>query len=534
MAQKVAVCQISELDKGTMRQFSVSGEETGSREILVAHTEDGFRAIAPKCPHAGASLVEGVMHDDRVVCPWHNACFSLRTGELIEPPALNDLTSYPAFVESDTLYVELPEAEEESVVPDLAKQDTTIEKENRTFVIIGGGAAGCAAAQMLRQTKFTGRIVLLTTEEKPPYDRTKLSKAYLQQDKAQDLDLLRPLSFYQRYDIDLKTAVKVTKLDANAQTITYGNDKTIRYDALLIATGGKVKKIPMDGAELDNIFTLRQAQDARAILDASKQAKKVVIVGAGFIGMEVASSLNQQGLEVTVVASNAVPFEHVLGEKVGRLMQQIHESHGVKFKLDSKVSAFVGEEKVASVELESGESLAADMVVVGIGVQPATDFIEGVVLNEDDKSVPVNQYLQAAPNVYAAGDIAQFPHFITGESVRIEHWRLAMQHGRGAALNMMGEDVAFKSVPFFWTGQYDVKLRYIGHAEKWDDIVIKGSLEDKSFLAFYIKDEQVLAAAGIGRDRDIAAISELLGTPQMPDVEMLQSANIDWIERLKG
>ena len=528
MVQKVAVCQVGALKEGEMRQFAVA-----ERKVLLARVENKFWAIAPHCPHAGAPLADGVIHDDRVVCPWHNACFSLRTGKLLEPPAFNDLTSYPTSIESETVYVELPDEEtEESVVPDLAGQDATSVKEDRTFVIIGGGAAGCAAAQMLRQMKFTGRIVLLTTESKPPYDRTKLSKAYLQQDKAQDPDLLRPLSFYQRYDIDLRTTAKVTKLDAKTQTITYGDGETIGYDALLIATGGKVRKIPMDGADLTNVFTLRQAQDARAILEASRQAKQVVIVGAGFIGMEVASSLNQQGLDVTIVASNAVPFEHVLGEKVGRLMQQIHESHGVKFRLDSKVSGFKGDGKVESVELESGEVLPADMVVVGIGVKPATDFIEGIVLDEDDKSVPVNQYLQAAPNVYAAGDIVQFPHFMTGESVRIEHWRLAMQHGRNAAKNMMGENVAFKSVPFFWTGQYNVNLRYIGHAEDWEDVVIKGSLEDKSFLAFYIKEQQVLAVAGIGRDRDIAAISELLGTSKMLDVNTLRAEEIDWAGQL--
>lgn len=521
MAEKVAVCQVGELEKGSMRQFSV-----GDKEVLLARVEDEFWAIAPKCSHAGAPLANGALKGDRVVCPWHNACFSLRTGEMLEPPALDDLAKYPTSVEADTVYIELPDTEEH-IVPDLAQR----ESDERTFVIIGGGAAGCAAAQMLRQIKFTGRIVLLTASEKPPYDRTKLSKAYLQQDKADDIDLLRPVSFYQRYDIDLKTTASVTKLDAKTQTITYNNSETIQYDVLLIATGGTVNKLPIDGSDLDNVFTLRQAQDARAILEASKQAKKVVIVGAGFIGMEVASSLNQQGLDVTIVAQDSVPFKNVLGEKVGKLMQQIHESHGVKFKLSSKAAAFKGDGKVTAVELEGGEVLDADMVVVGIGVKPATAFIKGIVLDEDDKSVPVNQYLKAAPNVYAAGDIAQFPHFMTGKPVRIEHWRLAMQHGRAAAQNMTGETVAFKSVPFFWTGQYDVKLRYIGHAEKWDDIIFQGSVEDKSFLAFYVKDEKVLAVSGIGRDKDIAAISELIGTEQMPEVKALQ-ADIDWMAQL--
>lgn len=528
MTQKVAVCPVEALKEGEMRQFSVA-----DKEVLLARFENDFWAIAPKCTHAGAKLANGVMKDGRVVCPWHNACFSLRTGKMLEPPALNDLAQYPTSVEADTVYIELPSSTEsdtaESKVPELGKQTS----DQRTFVIIGGGAAGCAAAQMLRQVKFEGRIVLITASKEPPYDRTKLSKAYLQQNQANDPDLLRPISFYQRYDITLKTAAKVTKLDAKAQTVTYGDNETIQYDTLLIATGGAVKKMPMDGSDLENVFTLRQAQDARAILEASKQAKKVVIVGSGFIGMEVASSLNQQGLDVTIVTPSAVPFEKVLGKKVGKLMMQIHESHGVKFKLESRATAFKGDKKVESVELDNGDILPADMVVVGIGVQPATDFIEGIALDENDQSIPVNQYLQAAPNVYAAGDIAQFPHFITGQPVRIEHWRLAMQHGRTAARNMTGESVAFESVPFFWTGQYDVNLRYIGHAEKWDDIVIQGSLEDKSFLAFYVKDEQALAVAGIGRDQDIAALSELMSRKQLPNASELQAKSIDWVERLK-
>ena len=520
MAQKVAVCQVDELENGKMRQFSVDG-----KDVLIARFEDEFWAVASKCPHAGANLADGVMSGDRVVCPWHNACFSLRTGKMIEPPALEDLERYSTSTESGTVYVDLSSSVEES---GLEREDS----DDRTFVVLGGGAAGCAAAQMLRQMKFAGRLVLITESDELPYDRTKLSKAYLQQDDADDPDLLKPLNFYKRYSIELKTATKVTKLLAQEQKIIYGDGETIEYDALLIATGGKVKKLPMDGSDLKGVFTLRHAQDARAILEAAKQAQKVVIVGSGFIGMEVASSLNQQGLDVTVVTPSEVPFKKVLGEEVGKMLMQIHESHGVKFELESKAISFKGDGKVSSVELESGKVLPADMVVVGIGVEPATEFVEGIALDGNDKSIPVNQYLQAAPNVYAAGDIAQFPHFMTGESVRIEHWRLAMQHGRAAARNMMGENTAFESVPFFWTGQYDVKLRYIGHAEKWDDAIVQGSLAEKSFLTFYAKDGEVQAVSGIGRDRDIAAISEILGTPQMPDIEALKSKDIDWAEQL--
>lgn len=528
MAQKVAVCQADALKQGEMRQFSV-----GDRKVLLARFEDDFWAIAPECPHAGAALADGVMKDDRVVCPWHNACFSLRTGEMLEPPALEHLAKYPTSIEDGDVYVDFSEqgridAQQQD------QQSVRKEQDSRTFAIIGGGAAGCAAAQMLRQMKFSGRIVLLTDSDLAPYDRTKLSKAYLQQDEAKEPDLLKHISFYERYDIELKTAAKVSKLAVKEQTITYGNGEVIQYDALLIATGSKVKKIPMDGSDLEGVFTLHQAQDARAVLEASKEAKKIVIVGSGFIGMEVASSLNQQGLEVTIVTPNAVPFEKVLGKEIGQLMMQIHESHGVKFELESKAIAFKGEGKVTSVELENGKVLPADMVVVGIGVQPATDFIEDIALDDSDKSVPVNQYLQAAPGVYAAGDIAQFPHFMTGQPVRIEHWRLAMQHGRAAARNMVGESVAFKSVPFFWTGQYDVKLRYIGHAEGWDETIVQGSIEEKDFLVFYVKEKQILAVSGIGRDKEIAAISQILGTSQMPGIESIRSQDISWSEALSA
>lgn len=248
--------------------------------------------------------------------------------------------------------------------------------------------------------------------------------------------------------------------------------------------------------------------------------------------MEVAASLIQQGLDVTVVSPNMVPFEKVLGEKVGQVFQQVHEAKGVTFKLGEKATAFKGRDTVESVELESGETIPADMVIVGIGVTPATDFIEGLLLDEDDGSVLVNQYLQAAPGVYAAGDIVQFPHFITGQPTRIEHWQLAMQQGRIAACNMAGQQVTFKAVPFFWTGQFDLKLRYVGHSENYEEVIIQGSLDDRSFLAFYIEENQVMAVAGVGQDRAIAAISELMRLRKMPDVSAVRSRDIDWLEML--
>ncbi|MGB3672403.1 MAG: FAD-dependent oxidoreductase [Phormidesmis sp.] len=529
-SQQVAVCQVSDLKLGEMRQFSVA-----DKEILLAHTATGISAIAPHCSHYGAPLADGVLHNGRIVCPWHNACFSAADGTHLAPPGRDNLATFPIEIKSDTVYVQLPDTLTEHVTPLLADPDPN--SDSRTFVIIGGGAAGDAAAQMLRQVGFQGSITLLTAEDDIPYDRTKLSKAYLQADKVQSPPSLRSPNFYQKHGINIKTSAKVTSIDVESQQLTYGKDTagkdiTLSYDSLLIATGGTVNQLPIDGSDLANVFPLHKVQDAAAILEAVKDAKKAVVIGAGFIGMETAASLTQQGLDVTVVAPGKVPFEKVLGESVGLLFQQIHEAKGVQFKLGTKATALKGKERVEAVELDSGEQLPADLVIVGVGVKPATDFIDGLLLDKKTGSILVNQYLQATPSVYAAGDVTQFPHFITGQPTHIEHWQLAMQQGRIAACNMAGQQITFKAVPFFWTGQFDIKLRYVGHSENYDDVIVQGSLADRSFLAFYAEGEQVMAVAGVGRDRDIAAISELFRLRKMPEAKAIKSGDINWIEGL--
>ena len=525
--RRVSLCSVNELDVGEMKQLSV-----GEKEVLLAHiSEDKFVATAAKCSHYGAPLANGVMHNGRVVCPWHNACYNLADGAQLEPPGRDNLASYTVMVKDGEVFVELPTDGEDHLVPDMASAGG----DDRRFVIVGAGAAGLAAAEMLREVGFAGEVLVLGAEEMMPYDRTKLSKAALQSDEFDGPSLLRSQDFYAQHDIEIKTNAPVEKADVRSQTVTYGKGETVEYDSLLIATGGKVRSLPVDNSDLQNVFTIRKADDTKEILQAAKDAKKAVIIGAGFIGMEAAASLRQKGLEVTVVAPNKVPFEKVLGEEVGAAFQRMHESEGVTFKMESKAKALNGNGKVESVQLDSGETLDADLVIVGIGVSPATDFIEGLALDDDDKSVPVNQYLQAAPNVYAAGDIAQFPHFASGKSVRIEHWRLAMQHGRIAAINMAADEtdaVPFKAVPFFWSGQFDAKLRYVGHSENYDEIVVQGDLDNQKFLSFYIEEGKVLAVAGIGRDKDIAAISEMMRLGEMPTVEDVKGEGVDWTKKL--
>jgi NADPH-dependent 2,4-dienoyl-CoA reductase/sulfur reductase-like enzyme/nitrite reductase/ring-hydroxylating ferredoxin subunit len=537
---KAPVCPVDALSIGEMKQFTVQG-----REILLARKQDGFFAIAAHCSHKGAPLIQGVMSNRHVVCPWHNACFSLQTGALLEPPGCDHLASYGIELHQGTVYVDLPVSKVEShvsmfvevpvlrkgtVVPVLCQPSE--ELDDRLFAIVGGGAAASAAAEMLRRKGFRGRLVMLTADKHLPYDRTRLSKGHLQQDDATTPAPLRSADFYAKYGIHVITGATVTHLDTQAQTLTYGEGKTLPYDAVLLATGGQVRQLPIDGVDLPNVFTLRRAEDAAHILKAIQNQQSAVVIGAGFIGMEVAASLRQQGLAVTVVASSQVPFEQVLGREVGAWLQQVHEAQGVTFRLGTKAQAIKGADAVEAVVLDDGETLPADLVVVGIGVTPATDFVDASLLDEGDRSISVDACLQAAPNVYAAGDIAQYPDPWTNQPVRIEHWRLALQQGRTAAQNMLGESVPFQAVPFFWTGQYDLKLRYVGHAETWDEVVIHGSLADQRFLAFYLQGERIAAVAGVGRDRDIAAISELMRLRQMPTAEELQRSDLDWVAAL--
>ena len=523
----IRVANVKDLKKGEMRQVSVE-----DNEILLVRIEDEFFATAAHCTHYGAPLEKGILNGEKVVCPWHNACFGIKSGKLEEPPALDALPRFSVRVEGEDLIVQLPEEIPTQRIPEMAKYNP--QTDNRTFAILGAGAAGSAAAETLRQAGFTGRVVMLTRENNLPLDRTALSKKYLQNDSAKDSLVLRSSEFYKESDIEVYSHKSVTKVEAAKKTITFDDNTTLEYDALLVATGSKARNLKVPGADLANIFTLRESEDADKIIAAAENAKTAVVVGSSFIGMEVASSLTQRGIKVTVVAPGSVPFEKILGKDIGTMFQKLHESNGVTFQMGTKVLQFEGDGKVETAILENGESLNADLVVVGIGVSPVTEFLQGVELNEKDKSVNVDEYLQAADYTYVAGDIARFPYVATGKHTRIEHWRLAQQHGRIAARNMIGEKIKFASVPFFWSGQFDVKLRYAGHAENWDDIIIQGNLDEQEFLAFYVKDNQVLAVAGTQHDKDIAAITELMRLSQMPQGDEVRKSKINWVEKMNS
>jgi NADPH-dependent 2,4-dienoyl-CoA reductase/sulfur reductase-like enzyme/nitrite reductase/ring-hydroxylating ferredoxin subunit len=525
----VHVANTSDLRDGDMKEVSI-----GETRILLARLGDRFHAVSATCPHYGAPLAEGVLCGTRIVCPWHHAAFNVVNGDLEEPPALDGLTCYDVHVEGERILIDIPEETQDRRTAAMADHDAPndLRKDSRQFVIIGAGAAGYAAAQTLREEGFRGNVVMITREDRAPYDRPNLSKDYLHGHAEPEWMPLRSDEFFNEHGIKLVLNREVTRVDARARTITFENGETMEYDALLVATGGAPVRLNIPGSDLKNVCLLRSFADADTIIETAKRSRRAVVVGASFIGMEAAYSLRERGLEVTVVAPSHEPFEAALGAEVGAVFRREHEKHGVKFKLGSIVYRFEGSHNVEAVALDNGERIETDMVVVGVGVRPVTQFLEGVELDEGG-GVVVDSQMRATDGIYAAGDIANFLDPRTGKRTRIEHWRTAQQQGRTAARNMVDHHVTFDAVPFFWTRQFDIGLLYVGHAAtSWDKIVYRGDVSSQDFLAFYMKDDRVQAVAGMNRDREMAAVEELMRLGRMPAAEQLKWEDINLVEML--
>ena len=514
-----------DLADGQMREVQVR-----DRRVLLVRLDGEFRAYAPQCPHQGAPLADGVLHDGHVRCPWHQAVFDLRNGGLVEPPALDPLPRYETRVEGNDVIVVLPpDATEGARKEEPAGYDA--DADGRTFGIVGAGAAGLAAAELLRDEGFRGRIVVFTREEHASYDRTQLSKARLANADA-PRPTIRANAFFENRGIEILTGHEVTEADVSARTVTCGDGEPLKCDRLLLATGGAPRRLNADGADLANVFTLRSLADGERIRDAAGGASKAVVVGASFIGMEAAAALTQRGLDVTVIAPETVPLKRVFGERIGRMYLQLHEDQGTAFRLGETVARFEGDGVVRRVVLKGGDTIDADLVVVGIGVRPATEYVTGVKTN-DDGSLTVDTRLRAGEGVFAAGDIATFPDWRTGEPIRIEHWRLAQQHGRTAARGMLDQDAPCAGVPFFWTSQHKVITDYVGHTREWDDIEFDGDPAKRDFVAYYVRGGKVLAAAGCNREWQMAAIAEVLKPPESPTLDELLQA-LDGMSAAKG
>jgi NADPH-dependent 2,4-dienoyl-CoA reductase/sulfur reductase-like enzyme/nitrite reductase/ring-hydroxylating ferredoxin subunit len=527
MLPEIDLTDTANLPEGALKTFPTPHD---GPKVLLTRQQGQVHAFAPNCPHYGAPLEKSKVLDGKLICPWHHACFKVADGHLCEPPALDDLPTYAVREAEGRIWVQVPPSPPAST--DKPESTPTAEvggtpppaantapADTRTFVILGGGAAGEYAAQALRREGFAGRVVVVSAEAELPYDRTKLSKGYLA-GKAKPEGLpLRENDFYQAQKIEFVGGAKATGLDLQKQEISLEGRPALHYDQLLLALGTMPNLLPkLPGHDLVGVLPLRTHHDADAILSAAKEVKQVVIIGSSFIGMEAASSLVGEGRSVTVVAQEQVPFEKVLGPEVGAMFQKLHEEKGVKFEVKAEVTELRGEGgKVREVQLKAGQTLPADLVILGVGVRPATDFLKDVLPLEKDGGLKTDEYLCVAENVYAAGDIAAFPLVLAGgQPTRIEHWRLAQQHGRTAARNMLGRQEKFTAAPFFWTQQYGKSLRYAGHANKPDEIRILGSLDKQEFLALYIEQGRITAVAGMGRDADMIYIDELLSANQMP------------------
>lgn len=468
----------------------------GDDLVLLARQGAEVFAIAAQCSHYHGPLAEGLVVGDTVRCPWHHACFSLRTGEALAAPAVSAIDCWSVEQRDGKVFV--TEKRQQQPRPALK---VSAERPDKV-VIVGGGAAGFAAAEMLRRHQYRGSIVMLSSDDASPVDRPNLSKDYLAGNAPEEWVPLRGDDFYADNGIELRLKTDVAALDARAREVVLAGGGSVSYDRLLLATGAEPVRLAIPGADQPHVHTLRSLSDTRSIIEGAKTAKRAVVIGASFIGLEVAASLRTRGLEVHVVAPDKRPMERVLGPAMGDFVRALHEEHGVVFHLEDTVTAIDG----TRLTLKSGATLEADLVVTGVGVRPRLDLAEKAGLAMD-RGVVVDAFLAtSAPRIFAAGDIARWPDRHSGQPIRVEHWVVAERQGQVAALNMLGLQHQFDVVPFFWSQHYDIPINYVGHAETWDEIAVEGDIAGKDCLLRYKLKGRTLAIASIFRD--VASLQE--------------------------
>lgn len=463
----------------------------GDAAVLLVRRGDELFAVGAQCPHYGGPLAEGLLVGDTIRCPWHHAAFCLRTGAMERAPALDGLPCWR--VERRDGRAVVVDARPAAVPPALKATGLPA-----SVVIVGGGAAAIAAAVTLRQEGYPHAITLLSADADPPYDRPNLSKDYLAGTAQADWLPLRAPSFYAEQRIDVRCNTRVTRIDPAQRSVELADGGRVDYGALLLATGAEPNKLNVPGADLPHVCTLRSRADCDVLIAKLKTARRCVVVGASFIGLEAAAALRTRGLDVHVVAPDPHPMGRVLGDALGDTIKALHEAHGVVFHLGA-TPARIGPD---SVTLSSGDVLPADVVLVGIGVHPNVELAQDAGLAVE-RGVTVDRFLQtSAPGIYAAGDIARWPDPLTGQRIRVEHWVVAERQGIVAARNLLGQQRPFDAVPFFWSQHYDLTLRYVGHAEQWDRVEIDGDLGAHDCSIAYWRGNTRLAVVTIARDLD--------------------------------
>lgn len=491
--------------------------------VLLARVDENWFAVGAKCTHYSAPLADGLLVGETVRCPWHHACFSLRNGAAVAAPALNDLPAYDVRVENNIVRVvgkraaprlnESRPGQRGSRAPERVVVEDHPPAGPRSVVIVGAGAAGNACAEMLRREGYRGPVTLLDPDRDAPYDRPNLSKDYLAGNAPEDWLPLHPETFYENQHIEVRTGVEARELDVRAKTINLSDGSTLEFGRLLIATGSSPIRLRIPGEE--RIRYLRNLGDSRAIIAEARADRKAVIIGAGFIGLEVAASLVARGLDVSVVAPDRIPLERVLGPDLGGLVKSVHEERGVQFYLGRSAQSVDD----AAVVLDDGTRLGADLVIAGIGVRPNTAIAERAGLSIDD-GIAVNEFLEtSAPVVFAAGDVARWPDAYSTARLRVEHWVVAERQGQVVARNMLGHRDRFDDIPFFWSNHYDeLSIQYTGHVEKWDETRIDGNVKEMDCAVSFMVNGKRRAIATINRDRqnleaEVAMERELLLEP---------------------
>lgn len=502
--RRSCVGKVEDFAEGAAREVVLDSDNKGSKGLVVTVRRQGgaFSATSPLVSHFSA-------------------------------PTRQDITTSVATCKVDVVdgavYVEVPEdvvsgaGKDQQVIEQMAQSSTDL--DTRVFALLGSGPASLSAAETLRQEGFSGRIVMITKEARLPYDRTMLSKSF---DNLDESLLLRSPDFFEKFRIEVVQEAVITRLNSTGQEVHYkpecgkGSPQILKYDKVLVATGGSPRKLFVPGSTLKGIFTLRTPEDAAGLraFAKAKKGSKMVVVGGSFIGMEMANMLKQEGCEVSVIAMETVPFERVLGKKVGAAFARLLQKEGVTWYGSSQVRLFRGNYAVNGVELVDGEVLQADGVVVGAGVLPNTRFVEGVSLDKNG-AIIVSPLLncKTMPSLFAAGDVCAYPAMQTGAWVRIEHWEVATQQGRVAAKNMLGQYSPFVDTPFFWSSLFGKNLRFVGHApEMLDRVIIEGDPSRMDFISYYTQDDRIWAVATVNRDSIAVACAELMRMNKMPKV----------------
>jgi apoptosis-inducing factor 3 len=483
----------------------LEGHASG-KAVLLVRRDGAVFAVGALCTHYGAPLADGVLTGDVVRCPWHHAVFDLRNGDAVAGPALDPVPCWTVEQRDGRIFV--AGRREQRAPRRLALVAP------RRVVVVGAGAAGACAVETLRREGYDGELALVGREDSVPVDRPNLSKDYLAGTAPEEWIPLRAREFYAEHKIDLRLGVAARAIDTALKAVELANGTFLPYDALLLATGAEPVRLPIPGSDLEHVYTLRSLADSRAIIARAAGAKRAVVLGASFIGLEVAASLRARGLEVDVVAPDEQPLARVLGE-VGAFVRGLHEAKGVRFHLGRKPASIAPRE----VTLDDGARLACDLCVMGVGVRPASALAEAARIAVDG-GILTDEYLETSvPGVFAAGDVARYA---TGRGTRqrVEHWVHAGRQGQVAAQNILGRRRPFTHVPFFWSAHYDVTINYVGHAEAWDAMQIAGSLDRRDATIAYRAAGAIRAVATIGRDRVSLMAEEAM---ERGDVQALEA-----------